>query len=712
MERIRSILYNITFFFICLLVFLTVFYGWISVPSWVKVFGRMHPMMLHFPIVLIIFYIVWALWITPRYPAGKEVGKVLLLTATLTAAITAIMGIILSKEDGYDADALALHKWSGIAVAILSFTWYILDNRLAQHKILLVATASVVFVLLVVAGDLGAGITHGQDYLLAPVLPQKQPHDVSIEEAMVYRDMVQPILEAKCVGCHNNKKAKGELIMETSAQLLKGGKDGVIWDTAHPDLSLVLQRIHLPEEEEKHMPPQGKPQLTEEEINILYFFIKDGASFTKKVTDLPTADTLRILANKIFRKPSEEQYDFAAADEKQVQQLNNNNRVLRSLALNSPALTATFYNSENYSGESLKELSKVKEQLVSLNMAHMPVSDEDVNTIATFTNLRNLNLNFTAVTGKSIAQLKKLTHLKELSLSGTAVTINDLEQVASIASLKKVFAWNTSITDKEAAAIVKPGVSKFVETGFNSDTMIMKLSMPVLQNEESVITGALPLKLKHYINGVDIRYTLDGTEPDSTRSPVYDKNVTLDKAVTVKAKAFKKGWISSDILTAEFYKSTYTPDSAILLSAPDVSYKGDGGKTVIDRVKSEQDFRNGKWLGYHGTKAEILLLFNSPVKTAGISISSLVDIGGYIMPPQFVEVWGGDDASHLKLLSRQVPKQPDSIGTAHMPAYILSYPPTQVRYLKVTAQAVAKLPVWHPGKGDKGWFFVDEIFVN
>ena len=196
--------------------------------------------------------------------------------------------------------------------------------------------------------------------------------------------------------------------METSAQLLKVVKMALFGTRLTPDLSLVLQRIHLPEEEEKHMPPQGKPQLTEEEINILYFFIKDGASFTKKVTDLPTADTLRILANKIFRKPSEEQYDFAAADEKQVQQLNNNNRVLRSLALNSPALTATFYNSENYSGESLKELSKVKEQLVSLNMAHMPVSDEDVNTIATFTNLRNLNLNFTAVTGKSIAQLKNL----------------------------------------------------------------------------------------------------------------------------------------------------------------------------------------------------------------------------------------------------------------------------------------------------------------
>ena len=74
-----------------------------------------------------------------------------------------------------------------------------------------------------------------------------------------------------------------------------------------------------------------------------------------------------------------------------MQQLNNNNRVLRSLALNSPALYGAFYNSENYSGESLKIVKK-KKRLVSLNMAHMPVSDEDVNTIATFTNLRNLNL--------------------------------------------------------------------------------------------------------------------------------------------------------------------------------------------------------------------------------------------------------------------------------------------------------------------------------
>jgi len=30
----------------------------------------------------------------------------------------------------------------------------------------------------------------------------------------------------------------------------------------------------------------------------------------------------------------------------------------------------------------------------------------------------------------------------------------------------------------------------------------------------------------------------------------------------------------------------------------------------------------------------------------------------------------------------------------------------------VVVVPVGKLPAWHPGKGDKGWAFVDEIFLN
>jgi uncharacterized membrane protein len=103
----------------------------------------------------------------------------------------------------------------------------------------------------------------------------------------------RPILETKCMGCHNSKKAKGELVMETRELLLKGGKDGKLWDSTEADFGLLMRRIHLPLEAKKHMPPQGKPQLSEEEISILGQWIKSGADFKVKVVDLDPNSELR-----------------------------------------------------------------------------------------------------------------------------------------------------------------------------------------------------------------------------------------------------------------------------------------------------------------------------------------------------------------------------------------------------------------------------------
>lgn len=715
MQRWKNILFNITFFFNCLLLFIVLFYSSLFVPAWVQVIGRMHPLLIHFPIVLLILYIVWNVWLSKKFTPSESLqltGDLLLLVSALSAAITALMGLLLSKESGYDADALSLHKWSGVSLAFISFTWYLLRNTLSRLKIASVITSAAVLILLFITGDLGADITHGQDYLLAPVLPETKPQQVALEDAVVFTNMVQPVLQAKCISCHNSKKAKGELLMETTAQLLKGGKDGPIWDTAQPDLSLLLKRIHMPETEKKHMPPVGKPQLTDEEKQILYFWIKTGASFTTKVTDLQPNDTLRLLAGNIFKTSTEEVYDFDAASENTIEKLNNNNRVLAPIALESPALAVDFYNSQNYNQQALKELLEVKEQLVSLNLSHMPVKDEDLTLIAQFTNLRKLNLSFTMVTGKNLAVFNKMPLLKELSLAGTSIAANDLQPLAATPKLKSVFIWNTTITDKDSAALKKISTSIRFEKGFRSDTIVLKLTPPILQNEELVIVNAEKLKLKHYVNGTAIRYTFDGSDPDSLSSPVYDTNVVLTKNGLLKAKAFKPGWISSDITQAYFYKSTYTPDSVILLTPPDAQYKGDGGKTLSDHVKSELNFRNGKWLGYHGTQMQALLSFRNPVKVESVTLSSVIDIGGYIFPPVSIEIWGGNDPQKLKLLKRITPEQPQKSEPGYLKGFDCTFTPTTLKYIKVTATAVPKLPLWHPGKGDKGWFFADEIFVN
>jgi uncharacterized membrane protein len=716
MQRTRNIIFNICFAINCLLLFFLFLESRIAIPAWLQVIGRMHPLLLHFPIVLLVLYIFWVLFIEKRIrtiEAVKNFGDWLLLLSAFTAAFTALMGLFLSKEDGYDTNVLQWHKWSGATVAIITSLWYAYKEKIKNIYWLKTSIAVISLAAIIFTGHQGAEISHGQNFLLAPVMPEKQQQKVLMENAVVYTNMVQPILQAKCYNCHNAKKAKGQLVMETEELLLKGGKNGKLWDTTAADYGLLLSRVHLPLDAKKHMPPTGKPQLTEQEIQILYSWIKSGANFKIKVIDLPATDTLRIIANTIFNTIETDDYDFAAADESTIKNLNTNYRIVTPLAKASPALGAEFFSASSYLPEQLKELLTVKEQVVSLSLNKMPVKDEELKIIGQFINLRKLNLSFTNITGTALNELSNLKELRQLSLSGTAIKKEDILKLSPLKKLTQLFIWNTALTETDIAALKNSMKDIAFEKGFKGDTTILKLTPPILLNEEQIINTPITLKLKHYINGVSIRYTLDGTEPDSITSKEYSNNIVLASNTAVKAKAFKQGWISSAVMENYFFSSKHKADSVINLLPPDEQYKGDGTKTLIDLIKGEAtNFKSGKWLGFRKNKMETLLLFTAPVNVKSVTLSTLVDIGGYIMPPVSIQVWGGNETNRLKLLNRITPQQPNVIQPGYLKAFELSFAPVTVKYLKIIAVPVSKLPAWHPGKGDKGWVFADEIFVN
>jgi uncharacterized membrane protein len=683
------------------------------VPAWLQVVGRMHPMILHFPIVLVVSYVLYVLFFQKKFSPPEtalHLGEWLLLLSAFTAAITALMGLFLSKEEGYDAEALMWHKWGGASVSLLMLLWYGLRNNLAKTKTGTIAATLVSFAAIIFTGHQGAGITHGQNFLMAPLLPEKTQQQVLLEDAEVFSHMVRPILQAKCMSCHNSKKAKGELVMETKELLLKGGKTGKLWDSTEADFGLLMKRIHLPLEAKKHMPPQGKPQLTEDDISILSNWIKSGADFKVKVVDLASNSALRKIAERIFSTIETDEYDFAAADERKVQSLNNNYRIVYPLAKNSPALGAEFFSASQFKPESLKDLLEVKQQLVSLSLDKMPVKDEDLKTISQFSQLRKLKLSFTEITGATINELSALKELKQLSLSGTPIKAGALKNLSSLTQLTKLFLWNTGLKENEIKQLQNKNL--VIETGFRSDTITLKLTPPILENEEQVIIKPQALKLKHYINGVTIRYTLDGTDPDSLRSAMYTKNVTISGNAHLKAIAYKPGWYHSDTTETDFYAAKYKPDSLIHLLPPDAEYKDDKSKTLIDLVKGDKNFRSGKWVAFKMNSMEAMLVFNQPAAISGVMVSSLIDIGSYLMPPVSLEVWGGDDPKQLKLLNRITPPQPAKMQPAYLKAYDLKFKTITARYLKLIAKPVPKLPKWHPGKGQNGWFFTDEIIVN
>ncbi|HUQ64907.1 MAG TPA: FN3 associated domain-containing protein, partial [Flavitalea sp.] len=551
-----------------LLLFFLLFEPRIVLPAWLQVFGRMHPLVLHFPIVLILIYAVITLFLPSRLRNEhwyRSAINALLLAAAFSASITALMGFALSRNEGYDPDALALHKWTGVLIPFLLHAFYLIRNKVVRNIHVARMVSIFLAVMISVAGHHGAVITHGENFILAPVTPVQQRIIPAFEDAFVYNDLVQPIFDNKCAGCHNSKKAKGELVMDTKELFLKGGKDGVPWDTTKADLGVMMRRIHMPLEEKDHMPPKGKPQLTDDEMFIIHEWVKKGADFNKKFTDLQPTDTLYVIGKKALPSSSEENYDFAAADQNEVLKLNNNNRVISPVATGSPALNATFYNRSLFTIESLKELAPVNDKIVELNIPKMPVKDEHLSILKQFRNIRRLNLNFTELTGKTLEQLQSLPNLKMLSLSGTSVDYNSLRKLQNFPKLKTVYLWSTPAAKNNLKDLEQKNKNISYYAGFTGDTVKLQLTPPILENEDHILAGPEPLKLKHYITGSLIRYTLDGTTPDSIRSPVYKEGLVIDSNVTLKAIAYKDGWYNSSMLQHHFYKKNYLPDSIQLL---------------------------------------------------------------------------------------------------------------------------------------------------
>jgi hypothetical protein len=205
---------------------------------------------------------------------------------------------------------------------------------------------------------------------------------------------------------------------------------------------------------------------------------------------------------------------------------------------------------------------------------------------------------------------------------------------------------------------------------------------------------------------------MDGSEPDSIKSAVFKGGELIDGNVNIKAKAFKPGWISSDVIEGSFYKTTYTPDTVIYLTPPDKQYADEKGKLLMNREKGEADFRFGGWVAYRQNRMECLLGFTTAVPVKQVTMSSLIDMGSYIMPAQLIEIWGGDEPGNLRLLGKLIPEQPKAMKGSYSKGLDCKINPATVKYIKIIATPVAKLPAWHPGKGDKAWIFIDEVLVN
>jgi uncharacterized membrane protein len=716
MERLRKIVADSVFVVQILILFILIFESSIVVPPFVQAIGRLHPLLLHLPIGLLLVTVI--LIFARRFFEGtsfEDLISFLLHLTALTASLTTIMGLLLSLEGTFPADQLWAHKYLGVTLSFLC--WLLLSVR---NKLKIVKPVSVIGVIvLIFTGHYGANLTHGEDFVLGPFETDEiRTPRVITDSTTLFTATIEPILEAKCYSCHNNKKAKGNLILSSLESIREGGKNGDVWKPHDAASSLIVKRLSLPAESKEHMPPKDKAQLTDDEIQFISMWIDAGADTGRKLKELDATDTLKHLSEMIisrYQQPAGKKplytFDFAIAEK--IEKLSIPNRTVFQIAKNEPAVQADFYLRETYQKQFLEELVDVKNQLITVNLSNMPVDDADLKTLAKFHNLEVVNLNNTRINGDGLKELTSLPGLRSVSLSGTDISVKALHDLARNKSLRDVYIWNTPVTGADLETLTKSFPDIRWDIGYIPDANeILKLNVPMRENRSQVLNQDENIAFRHNLPGTVIRYAV-GNDPDSMNSPVYKDPLPAKSYAIIKAKAFKEGWLSSDVVEFVFFKKGFRPDTVLLLTQPEEKYKGQGGITLIDGNKGLPDFyRHPAWIGFMENDLVANFIFKKNTPTIrNITLSYVRNPNAIFMPPAEVQVWAGDDPGHLELIKKVNPPESNGYNKTRIEGVTIDLPSSNFKFYKLVAKPLKKVASGNEKKR-KVSLMVDEVFFN
>ena len=462
-------------------------------PSdWILFFGHFHPLIVHLPIgFLLIAGLLEIDRLTRRNSVGPHTITLILFWSAVSATMACVFGYMLSLGGGYDTETLNSHQWQGIGVAAFAWlAWAVKSENLGRilpfAQLMYLPALGLALLLLLSAGHLGGNLTHGSDYLTqytpGPLrtlagLPAKQQElkvepITDVNQAMVYQQIINPILHSRCIQCHNADKSKAGLRLDTPDMIKKGSEDGPVFVAGKSSTSDLVKVCLLPEDDDHHMPPKGKTQLKEGQIALLTWWINQGAPFDKKVSDLKVNDAIQPVLASLSNGPTGAggssvtaagpapespvlTMKVAAADPSVIDELKKTGLLVLPLSKEQNQLEVSAVNARTFNDAQATLLPKLSNQLVWLKLGDTQISDATMVQVAKLKNLQKLHLEQTKVTDSGLKQLKNLPNLEYLNLYGTAISDVGLAELTSLKNLKTIYLWQTNVTELGIANLKK-----------------------------------------------------------------------------------------------------------------------------------------------------------------------------------------------------------------------------------------------------------------
>ncbi len=267
-----------------------------------QLLGRLHPLIVHFPIgLLVVALFLEVLTLKGKRPGLREGINWMIYLGAFFAVLATVLGWLLRTFDDYSGELVQLHQNLGIITAVLgAITALLLQQTLSGKLKSYMAYRSVLLLSVIslsVTGHLGASLTHGEDFLSSTLPGNRNPYDNSKTVALLAKlnqqDSlsetqldelnleVRAIFAHNCYQCHSENKQKGELVLENKRGVFKGGESGEVIIAGKPEESEIYKRITLPPNADGVMPKKGKV-LKDNEIALIRLWIEKGAHWSDR----------------------------------------------------------------------------------------------------------------------------------------------------------------------------------------------------------------------------------------------------------------------------------------------------------------------------------------------------------------------------------------------------------------------------------------------
>jgi hexosaminidase len=218
------------------------------------------------------------------------------------------------------------------------------------------------------------------------------------------------------------------------------------------------------------------------------------------------------------------------------------------------------------------------------------------------------------------------------------------------------------------------------------------------------------IKLKSNLANLSLKYCWNG----DTDWADYEEPIVLNNSGLLFVQAFKGEDKYGPVVTQSFVAHKGLNAAVEYSTEYSEWYEGNRTKNLVDGRLGSLDFRDGNWQGFWGDDMSIVIQLEKAIDVRNVRMNFYQYANSWIFVPKTVRIYlGGDGENWKAVIQQETGPLVDLTNTKSIQEVeFKGINADLVKFIKIEAKNVGKVPDGHEAAGSDAWIFIDEIIIE